>query len=455
MAQLPERGQNRRVRTIRGTASASVLIAALALGVVATSASPATAEGRTRTRASHGWVVSLGDSYISGEAGRWAGNTNLSPTMTDAGGPGAYSDAPGGESIPRCHRSTSAEIHIGDAPSANLACSGAQTSTFTSSDGFFKPGLDFFDDGAGRKGQALMLQEFAATHEVQMVQVSIGGNNFGFASIVEKCLIAFSTSTLLAPNYCSDDAAVAGNFTPERVAAVREQIRVALSNVRTAMSNAGYTDDRYTIVVQTYPSPLPRGEGIRYGETFPERHSVGGCEFWNVDADWANDVALRVINDTVRAAAASVDGNIRILDIATAFVGRRLCEKGVGTLEEQGLVSWTEPGAVDRTEWVQRIRVETGVSGTPYFIQESLHPNFWGQLALRSCVRQAYNGGSPRGGTCSRLDGLNARGEPNMAFAADPGPAPVTPTPTAPGGPTPAPPGGAFPIPEGTLPETS
>src|SRR5687767_11893164 len=193
------------------------------------------------------WIVSLGDSYIAGEGGRWAGNTNLSPTMTDAGGPGAYHDAPGGEAIARCHRSTAAEIHIGGGVrSLNLACSGAKTSTATTSDGFFKPGLDFYDDGAGHKGQALMLQEFAATHDVRMVQVSIGGNNFGFADIVEQCLIDFTTSTALAPNYCSDDPTVVANFTPERVAAVTAEIQGALTNVHAAMTNAGYTSSRYT-----------------------------------------------------------------------------------------------------------------------------------------------------------------------------------------------------------------
>ena len=47
--------------------------------------------------------------------------------------------------------------------------------------------------------------------------------------------------------------------------------------------------------------------------------------------------------------------------------------------------------------------------------RRTLHPNYWGQLALRNCVRQAYNGGAPRGGTCVRgANGLNAHGEPNM-----------------------------------------
>ena len=51
----------------------------------------------------------------------------------------------------------------------------------------------------------------------------------------------------------------------------------------------------------------------------------------------------------------------------------------------------------------------------PYQVQESLHPNYWGQLALRNCMRQAYNDGSPRGGTCTIAGpGLNAQGEPRM-----------------------------------------
>src|SRR3954454_24705652 len=75
------------------------------------------------------WVVSVGDSYISGEAGRWAGNSNNSSASVDAGGPAAYFDNGGtSETIARCHRSTAAEIGIGGGVSSlNLACSGAQT----------------------------------------------------------------------------------------------------------------------------------------------------------------------------------------------------------------------------------------------------------------------------------------------------------------------------------------
>ena len=81
-----------------------------------------------------------------------------------------------------------------------------------------------------------------------------------------------------------------------------------------------------------------------------------------------------------------------------------------------GLASWQSPGAVDRTEWVNQIRTVSTAGSSPYFIQESLHPNYWGQLAVRSCVRQAYNGGTPRGGTCVRSANGLVNGEPAMTL---------------------------------------
>jgi hypothetical protein len=52
--------------------------------------------------------------------------------------------------------------------------------------------------------------------------------------------------------------------------------------------------------------------------------------------------------------------------------------------------------------------------------QESLHPNYWGQLALRNCWRQVWNGGDVRGGVCERggATGLTADCEPAMTFTA-------------------------------------
>jgi hypothetical protein len=366
------------------------------------------------------WIASVGDSYISGEAGRWAGNTNQSASEIDALGATAYYDNASntGEQITRCHRSKAAEVYVGGGVNGvNLACSGAKTSTFTDSSGNFKPGLDFYDDGAGNRGQAALLQSFAASHNVKMIGLSIGGNNFNFGSIVQSCVSDFLLSPSWWPDYCNDDSSVTANFTAANVAAQTTAIKNGILNIRQAMANAGYTDSSYTILVQDYESPIPNGSAFRYSQSGYTRQSTGGCGFWNNDANWANSTALPTINNAVKNGAAQTGlGNIKILELQSAFNGRRLCENTVGLLEEKGLTSWTQAGAVDKSEWINQIRtISTAFSD--YYIQESLHPNYWGQLALRNCVRQAYNGGAPRGGTCAIAgSGLTSRGEPTMSL---------------------------------------
>jgi hypothetical protein len=399
-------------------ASAAILAAAL-------STSGLTAVAMAGTVAADGpglgtpWVATLGDSYMSGEGGRWAGNSHVSNSFSDALGPTAYFDNADntGEQIALCHRSKSQESHIGGGVNGlNLACTGSATSTGTDSPNHFKPGLDFSDNGAGQQGQAKMLQTFAAAHNLKMVVVAMGGNDFNFPSIVSTCVLDFLGSPFFAPNYCNDDASVKANFTPAHVSAVQVKIAKGLQNVRAAMRNAGYADTAWSMVVQTYPSPVPNSTGFRYSQIGFTRQSTGGCGFWNKDADWANGTALPTINATVKSAitASGVVG-VKTLDLSAAFNGRRLCEKGVGSLEEKGLTSWRQPGAVDQTEWISRIRTITAV-GTSHFIQESLHPNYWAQQGLQSCVRQVWNGGAVRGGTCTISGTGLIDGEPQMAL---------------------------------------
>lgn len=361
-------------------------------------------------------IVTVGDSAISGEAGRWAGNTNGSSANVDALGSGAYNDAGSAEAIKGCHRSKAAEAHIGDGVvSLNLACSGARTYTQAySSSKDFKPGLDFYDDGAGHVGQAKALQQAAASRNVKAVTVLIGANNYGFADIVQTCITNWLTSPTWLKNYCHDDSGIKSRFTASSQASITTQVAGALQNLRSAMRLAGYADNAWTLIVQTYSSPIPRGNGIRYSESGFTRQTVGGCGFWNKDLDWANDTAVVAMNASARnGAAQSGLTNVRILDATNALVGHRNCEVGTGLLEERGVSSWRAAGAADRTEWVSQVRTVTTITG-PYQLQEGLHPSYWGQLALRNCLRQAYNGGTPRNGTCTPLTGVNAKGEPNM-----------------------------------------
>jgi hypothetical protein len=395
--------------------AAATLLAASAIAITA-GAPSASADG---PGVGAPWVVSLGDSAISGEAGRWAGNTNNGYQLVDAGGANAYWDNAGrtAEAIPGCHRSESAAIHIGGGVSSlNLACSGAKTTTSGGGSSDFKPGIDFYNGQYG-KGQALALQEFASTHNVKMVAVMIGANDYGFADILQTCFLNWFTSPSWWPNYCNDDSSITSRFTTSNKNAKTAAIRDAFLRVRQAMSNAGYSDSQYTIMAHTYWSPIPSGSGNRYPQSGWTRQSIGGCGMWNNDANYANNTIVPAFNNSVKNAATQTGlSNIKVLDLQSSLNGRRLCENTVGLLEEKGVASWTTPGAVDKTEWVNQLRTTSTIFG-PYQIQESVHANHWGQMAMRSCMRQAYNGGVPRGGNCVRTaNGLNAQGEPNMTL---------------------------------------
>ncbi|BAJ27059.1 MULTISPECIES: hypothetical protein [Kitasatospora] len=366
------------------------------------------------------WVVSVGDSYISGEAGRWAGNSDsLLTNPTDTGADAYFDNADHtAERIPGCHRSKSAEIHLGGGVrSENLACSGATTAT-DATGAAFKPGIDFYQDATGRKGQARMLQEFAAGHRVKMVALSIGGNDFGFAEVVQKCLTTF---VLGVTPYCKNDATVTGKVAPAEVARLTGAIAGAIDNIHTAMAGAGYADGDYTIVVQNYPGPMrsPAASNNRYGETYG-RQTTGGCGVYNTDIDWLLGTFLTTVNSTVAASItkAATDHqvtNTKALNLRTAFDGRTLCEKPVNVIENTDLATGTSPGAQDKLEWVSQIYTATGVLGS-HQLQEGLHPDYWGQLALRNCLRRAYADGTPQSGTCTRdtAGGTDAQGEPAM-----------------------------------------
>jgi hypothetical protein len=396
------------------TRRAAVAVVLAAIGVVAVPAAHADGPGAGAPS-----VVAVGDSYISGEAGRWAGNAS-SESYVDALGSTAYHDnaANTAETIPGCHRSKANESAIGGVVGKDLACSGAKSATTPYSSGSdFKPGLDFYDDGAGHQGQAKALQSYASTHNVRLVAISIGGNDYNFAGIVQDCVTDFLYSPSWFPDYCKDDSIVTSQMTSSNIAAKTTAIKNAILNVNQAMTNAGYSSSQFTLLVQDYPSPIPNGGGFRYSQSGYTRQSAGGCGFWNADADYANGTLLPTIDNSVLNAAAQTGlPNIKTMELRAAFNGRRLCENTVNRVDSSGYAKWNSPGALDHIEWFQGIRTVTTV-GSNYYVQESLHPDYLAQLALRSCIRQAYNGGTPRGGTCRIAStGVTELNEPNMSL---------------------------------------
>ena len=177
------------------------------------------------------YVVSVGDSYISGEAGRWAGSSNDSASRADALGGTAYFDnavehrradqpVPPQQERRDPHRRRRATASTSPAPAPGPRPSDGSD---------FKPGLDFYDNGAGKQGQAKMLQQFAATHNVKMVAVSIGGNDFNFAS--DRAVVRDGLPLLavvVARTTARTTAASSPTSRPANVAAVKTRIANAL-----------------------------------------------------------------------------------------------------------------------------------------------------------------------------------------------------------------------------------
>ena len=340
-------------------------------------AQPAAASPGSRTTA----IVSLGDSYISGEAGRWNGNagnffasrngTDRSYRSTWYGWTYRTGDVYLGASLGNgCHRSDVAEImtaSIAVAEKINLACSGAATKNiFRSSSG-----------GTAHRGEAPQADQLLAVaqqKDVKLVVLSIGGNDLGFGDIISQCVTAWVTSPASRPTLCRSSQQTA---VDERMPAARANVARAIEEIRAVMSTAGYSRTQYRLVVQSYPSPVPRGSEMRYGESGWSRLDTGGCPLWDSDATWARDSLVPQIADMIGAVTTA--SGAQFLDLRDALAGREVCARTAALVGSSG-------PSDSRSEWARFL-----VSGvTQGDLEESFHPNAYAQRALGTCLTLVY-----------------------------------------------------------------
>ncbi|MFD4247429.1 GDSL-type esterase/lipase family protein [Streptomyces sp. NPDC058525] len=375
-----------RVRRLAGAGMVLPLAvgALMAAGAGTSAASPGT--GPTA-------VVSMGDSYISGEAGRWKGNslTNTgNRTGTDRGWVSGSSYDPGkvyGTTAGGCHRSDSAEVRsagpIADV-AVNLACSGATSqNVFRASNG----GVAF----KGEAPQADQLAAVAASHDVKVIALSIGGNDLGFADIIKDCAYDF----IIWNSYCHDDQQYG---VDQKIDAVMGAVGKSVDEIRAVMRGAGYADSSYRIVLQSYPSPIPRGAENRYTQSDWSRLNTGGCPFWNRDSDWARDSLVPQIANRIKGVAAAK--GVQFLDLRDMLQGREVCAKA------SKHVTASAPASAKTSEWARWIDNNESQG----LIQESMHPNYFGQLAAGRCLALVVAQPAASGFGCKNTAGADQTG---------------------------------------------
>jgi hypothetical protein len=315
-------------------------------------------------------IVSLGDSFISGEAGRWNGNSlNIFGTRdgTDRAARCTWIfcsyDATrvyGSSYANGCHRSDVATIKsagIAVNEKINLACSGARSvHIWRASQG----GQSF----KGEAPQADQLLTVAQQKNVKLVVLTIMANDVSFSDHVINCTVNW----ILGLGTCNQ--AQQQQLLSELPAAM-SGLRKSIDEVRATMAAAGYSPSQWKFVLAGYASPVPAAANVRYSGS--DRWWYGGCPFYDADFDWAKNVATPLIVDSMRQVAA--EKGVQFLDVRDSLNGHEICH------ENSSLVNGCCPNSVVQ-EWVRW--VNTGCCQGD--AQESVHPNGFGQRAIGRCV---------------------------------------------------------------------
>lgn len=355
-------------------ALSAVAVVGVVLGALAAPAGAATRTGSSVREHRPTAAVSLGDSYSSGEAGRWKGNASVS-TPGFNGTDRAFDAADGttdparvyGATAGGCDRSDVAPIisaHLPVQRSINLACSGAIT----------KNVLRASAGGVAYKGEAPQddqLLQVAKDDRVKVITLGIGGNDLGFSGIVSACVLAylFADQSGVQPCSVTQQPVVA-----QRLPGVATAVATTVDDVRATMRAAGYRDGSYRLILESYPTPaVPTSRSRFAGDTSGAR-TLAGCPISDADADWAANTLTPELTSTLGSVAHQE--RVQFLNLSQAFRGHELCAASARE------VTTTPRGSAD--EWVRFIDLAGQGSQS-----ESLHPNYYGQKAIGRCIDYA------------------------------------------------------------------
>jgi hypothetical protein len=297
--------------------------------------------------------IAMGDSYSSGEG--------LSPFQ---------------QSAPLCHRSQiEAYPELLDSALAFgqlgfVACTGATTNDFSHPQ----------KDGT-RVMQApqLSLLQQAAGSATKLVTLTLGGDDAGFASVLQDCLVAYKGFIRVSGHGCpasdkqsvvSTLAILAGKSRPrsghQSVLSVLEQIHTVVPNARIALGN--------------YPLLLPAAHrGSCQVGHFHDRslHLTFALKFRHADVQWLDSVGQQLdgmIRSTVTQARAHG------IDTVLADAASQFRDHGVACA-----------GHNSSTNWINQITA-SGTPKNPVPEPSSMHPTAAGQQAYERAFAAALKG---------------------------------------------------------------
>jgi GDSL-like Lipase/Acylhydrolase family len=408
------RGRWRRVTAVAmGVRRAMGIVGAAAL-VTATgaAASGAAVEGKADAGSRPAVVVAVGDSLISGVAGRWAGNSledsgsrdGTDRACTPGPTPGSCAtDDPamiyGSSLADSCLRSDSAEVMSARIPGVariNLACSGATTANV-------RPRSDGGQSNHGEAPQVDQLASVARKYRVRMIVMSIGLNDMNFSNVIIQCGYRFGDDHGLALPH--GDCKGAEQTFLAAAPRVPRAIERVVDDIRRAMRKRGYASDSYRIVLQSVPTLLPRAADLRY----PEQDvvdRVNQCPFYDADVQWIRTTAMPLLASVVKQAAAAK--HAEFLDVLNLFAGHEICSA------HDGLVTAAGPASAKTSEWgrfvsLSHAALQGATADNPLLgVDEIYHPSYFGQLALGLCLRQVA-AAPPGVHTCTSVPGAGVR----------------------------------------------
>ncbi len=410
--------------SIRGVMLCRVLPAVALLAGSAVVAQPASADLAPRPTA----AVMLGDSFASGEGGRWEGNSKRDSGNRGNTDKAAYLDNPNGgadfhwyydpkrvyepESVDNaCHRSLSAPIHQvkGFDKTINLACSGALNKHLW-------PIANGGESFRGELPQITRLAQLAPSHDIELIAVGVGGNDMGFANAIFNCIGAWAIKHYTTNDgaLCRDGYAAPGPYgedglkdlTMGNLKQVFDNTVKTIKLVKQTMTAAGHPEGSYRIVLMGAPDVLPGFTGFKYGAG--DRREAQ-CPFNGPDVAYIDESLVPALNSTMQAVAET--SMVGFIEMSQAFDGHRLCEAGTRRSGEGGGALYTS--GIDM-EWVRFTDVDvpltelfvellfnpaypvwlagdllTGTGddvGNQGDLSESMHPNIYGQRAIGTCM---------------------------------------------------------------------